>query len=101
MKEEQRIIMDETLQRELINYTFRRDANGNLNARECWKLWSGKSHDTDREILTRYGELVRRAIAGEFDRWMETPPGCLALMILLSSAGSGNYRNYYQTSKMS
>jgi hypothetical protein len=38
---------DEPLQRELIDYMFRRHANGQLDAMACLSLWFGKSHDTD------------------------------------------------------
>lgn len=64
---------DRPLQRELINYMFRRHANGQVDTMACLHLWFGKSHDTDNEIRKHYGALVPKAITGKLDHWMETP----------------------------
>jgi uncharacterized protein (DUF924 family) len=84
---------DRPIQQELIGYMFRRDANGQLDAMACLHLWFGKSHDTDNEIRKRFGNLVSQAIAGQLDYWMETPRGCLALMILLDQFPRNLYRH--------
>ena len=84
---------DEALQAELINYMFRRQANGQLDTMACLHLWFGKSHDTDNEIRKHYGDLVPKAIAGKLDHWMETPHGCLALMILVDQFPRNLYRH--------
>jgi uncharacterized protein (DUF924 family) len=84
------------LQQELIDYMFRRDETGKLDAEACLKLWFGKSHDTDNEIRKRYGSLVEQAIAGELDHWLETPYGCLALMILSDQFPRNIYRHTVQ-----
>lgn len=84
------------LQQELIDYMFRRDEIGKLDAEACLKLWFGKSHDTDNEIRKRYSHLVDQAISGELDDWMETPHGCLALMILTDQFPRNMYRHTVQ-----
>jgi uncharacterized protein (DUF924 family)/Ca2+-binding EF-hand superfamily protein len=84
---------DEQIQQDLTNFMFLRDAAGNLDAIACLSLWFGKSHDTDNEIRNRYGELVKQAIAGQLDHWMETPRGCLALMILVDQFPRNLYRH--------
>jgi len=84
---------DEQLQQDLTNFMFLRNAAGDLDAMACLSLWFGKSHDTDNEIRKRYGELVKQAIAGQLDHWMETPRGCLALMILVDQFPRNLYRH--------
>lgn len=87
---------NESVQQELIRYMFRRDANGQYDAMACLQLWFGKSHDTDNEIRHRFGDYVQRAIAGALDHWMETPHGCVALMILLDQFPRNLYRHTVQ-----
>ncbi len=84
---------DEQLQQDLINFMFLRDEAGNLDAMACFSLWFGKSQDTDNEIRKKYGDLVSSAIAGKLDYWMESPRGCLALMILLDQFPRNLYRH--------
>lgn len=86
-------INDRPIQQELIDYMFCRHANGQLDAMACLHLWFGKSHDTDNEIRKRFSNLVSQAIAGQLDHWMETPRGCLALMILLDQFPRNLYRH--------
>lgn len=81
------------LQQDLINFMFLRDDAGNLDAMKCLSLWFGKSQDTDNEIRKKYGDLVSDAIAGKLDHWMETPRGCIALMILLDQFPRNLYRH--------
>lgn len=57
--------MEEAFQNEVINFIFVRDANGNLNTRECLQLWFGKSNDTDIEIRERFGRYVATALGGQ------------------------------------
>jgi uncharacterized protein (DUF924 family) len=46
-------------------------------------LWWGKSEETDRTILERFGATLEQAAAGELNDWCETPRGTLALIIVL------------------
>lgn len=84
---------EQQLQQDLINYMFRCSETGALDAMACLQLWFGKSYDTDNEIRKRYGKWVSSAIAGKLDHWMETPRGCLALMILVEQFPRNLYRH--------
>lgn len=68
---------------EVIAYWFGPDADPATVAAAKSKLWWGKSEETDREILERFGPSLERAAAGELDAWCETPRGTLALIIVL------------------
>jgi uncharacterized protein (DUF924 family) len=46
-------------------------------------LWFSKSDATDREIASRFGELIERALRGELAAWAERPHGALAQIIVL------------------
>lgn len=85
--------MSQEVQQELIDYMFLRDDKGTIDAFACLELWFGKSHGTDNEIRSRYGNLVERAIDGQIDSWMETARGCLALMILVDQFPRNIYRH--------
>jgi uncharacterized protein (DUF924 family) len=85
--------MEEAFQNEIINFLFVRDANGNLNARECLQPWFGKSNDTNIEVRERFGCYVATALRGKLDHWRSTPQGCLALMILMDQFPRNIYRN--------
>lgn len=54
--------------------------------------WFGSDPERDREIGERFGELVRRASAGELDDWAQQPKGRLALIILLDQFRRNIYR---------
>jgi len=84
---------EQGLQEDLINFMFLSDDAGNLDAMKCLSLWFGKSQDTDNKIRKKYGDLVSDAIAGKLDHWMESPRGCLALMILLDQFPRNLYRH--------
>jgi uncharacterized protein (DUF924 family)/Ca2+-binding EF-hand superfamily protein len=84
---------EQQLQHQLIDYMFRRNSTGKLDAMGCLELWFGKSHKTDNQIRSCYGDLVHHAIAGRLDRWMDTPHGCLALMILVDQFPRNIYRH--------
>ena len=47
------------------------------------KHWFSSTPDLDNEIRNRYENLWERASAGELDEWINTPEGCLALVIIL------------------
>ncbi|MEG4230720.1 DUF924 family protein [Microcoleus sp. Pol11C3] len=87
------MVNHQEIQQDLINYMFRRDDAGKLDGMRCLTLWFGKSQDTDNQIRKQYGDLVSSAIAGKLDHWMETPRGCVALMILLDQFPRNLYRH--------
>ena len=67
--------------REVLDYWF--GAAGSPERGTIRELWFKKSEATDREIATRFGALVERALRGELAGWAETPSGALAQIILL------------------
>jgi uncharacterized protein (DUF924 family) len=85
--------MAEALQDELIQFMFLRDTAGALDLLKCLGLWFGKSNDTDIEIKTRFGDHVSKALDGGYDNWMQSPRGCLALMILVDQFPRNIYRH--------
>lgn len=45
--------------------------------------WFGEGATLDPVVRARFGEVHRKAVAGELDHWAETPLGRLALIIVL------------------
>ncbi len=77
----------------LISYMFPTDAVGRPDAFACAKLWFRKSGAIDRDIRTRFGQHVQRAVEGGYDAWLSSPRGCVALMILVDQFPRNIYRN--------
>ena len=57
------------------------------------RKWFQNSADFDREIQRRFGEALASASAGEFDDWLKTPRGSLAVVILLDQFSRNIYRD--------
>ena len=55
--------------------------------------WFEKNDDFDVEIRERFGSVYRRAYDGELGDWIETPQGCLALMIVLDQFPRNMFRD--------
>lgn len=47
------------------------------------KLWFSSTEEFDALLRERYLSLWQQACRGELEHWMESPGGCLALVILL------------------
>lgn len=59
----------------------------------CWGgHWASRVLDVDRLITHHFGELHRRAAAGELDGWQASPRGRLALVILLDQLSRNIHR---------
>jgi uncharacterized protein (DUF924 family) len=56
------------------------------------QLWFSASEDLDREIKSKFGQLVEAARAGSLDAWAQTPRGTLALIILIDQFSRNLYR---------
>ncbi len=54
--------------------------------------WFRKDGAFDREVTDRFGDLYRRAAAGELDAWREDAEGCLALVIVLDQFPRNMFR---------
>lgn len=85
--------MANALQNDIINFMFRRHADGQLDVMQCLQLWFGKSMETDIEIEQRFGAYVTAALNGAYADWNTTPRGCLAHMILVDQFPRNLYRN--------
>jgi uncharacterized protein (DUF924 family) len=57
------------------------------------KRWFERDAAFDTEIATRFGELVKRAGAGELEAWRDTPTGALALVIVLDQFSRNLHRD--------
>ena len=55
--------------------------------------WFGADQDLDREIESRFGDLVKQASDGGLDHWLDEPEGRLALIILIDQFRRNIYRN--------
>ncbi len=59
--------------------------------------WFRKDDAFDREVTDRFGDLYRRAAAGELDAWREEAEGCLALVIVLDQFPRNMFRGDART----
>ncbi len=59
--------------------------------------WFRKDDAFDREVTDRFGDLYRRAAAGELDAWREDAEGCLALVIVLDQFPRNMFRGDART----
>ena len=55
--------------------------------------WFERSDAFDQVIRDRFGEAVEVARADGFTDWHETPPGCLAVIILIDQLSRNIYRD--------
>ena len=56
-------------------------------------LWWSKNENVDRDIRSRFGDDLERAVAGEYKSWTATPEGQLALIILTDQFSRNIFRN--------
>jgi uncharacterized protein (DUF924 family) len=57
------------------------------------KQWFKRNAAFDDMLRTRFGALIDAGIAGELDAWQTTPPGALALVIVLDQFSRNCHRN--------
>jgi uncharacterized protein (DUF924 family) len=57
------------------------------------KLWFRRNAAFDDMLRTRFGALIDAGLAGELDAWQATPPGALALVIVLDQFSRNCYRH--------
>lgn len=57
------------------------------------KLWFARDQAFDAMLLERFGTLIDAAREGALDSWTATPPGALALIIVLDQFSRNCYRN--------
>ncbi len=61
------------------------------------KGWWMKNDAVDVQIQEKFGQLHAQACAGEFDDWLETPDGALALIIVLDQFSRNMFRSSPKT----
>ena len=59
--------------RELIDYWYSEDMSSH---------WFNSTEEIDRQLREKYQSLWQTARDGQLDHWMDSPQGCLALIIL-------------------
>ncbi len=57
------------------------------------KNWYRKDAGLDAQITGRFGDLHKRAAAGDLDTWEQTPDGALALLLLLDQFSRNMFRD--------
>jgi uncharacterized protein (DUF924 family) len=72
------------------------DRRANLQILRRLPMWAGnwgrRILDTDTGIRQRFEDELRRAAQGEYDDWASSPPGRLALVLLLDQFSRNMYR---------
>lgn len=58
-----------------------------------FKLWFGKSEETDQYLTENYTELLESAKRGELDAWKENAEGLVAFIVLLDQFSRNIYRD--------
>lgn len=71
------------MQKMLIEFWFGPLTGPEAFNRDRYDLWFQNGRAYDGTIRERFGDLWRRAEAGDLDDWAETPQGRLALILLL------------------
>ncbi len=59
---------------------------------EKTKLWYASDPDLDNQIRVRFGAELTAAETGQREAWKQTPPGCLALLVLYDQFSRNLYR---------
>lgn len=60
------------------------------------KFWFGKQPDFDAAIQQQFQEVYDQAAQGQLDDWLQTPEGCLALLIVLDQFSRNLFRDQPQ-----
>jgi len=76
--------------REVVDFWF-----GSVNGDEPQSpraQWFSKDVAFDDQIRSRFGPTIEAALAGELERWLETPEGALAYLLVLDQFTRNAYR---------
>ncbi|MDX1386747.1 MAG: DUF924 family protein [bacterium] len=76
--------------KEILAFWFGEDPEDPFQYQSRW--WK-KDPAFDQEIRKRFGDDLKRAVEGEFNSWMETAEGGLALVILLDQFSRNMFRD--------
>lgn len=78
--------------KEILDFWFGDFPDDSVPASEKQKEWWIKDESLDDHIRDNYGQYVIQASEGMLDKWLETPEGTLALIILLDQFPRNIYR---------
>lgn len=78
---------------EILNYWFGGIDDNALPPSQRTEIWFGAKKETDEEIRNKFGEDLKKALAGEYADWEQDPRGSLALIILLDQFSRHIYRD--------
>lgn len=67
----------------ILSYWFGQEYDGAAVLPKQYRLWFGKSDETDEELRRYFGGHLDAAAGGLYDSWTEEPLGIVALVILL------------------
>lgn len=77
----------------ILEYWFGDIATNPATLQQKSQLWWQKNPDVDAHLAKHHRDDVLRAAAGEYDDWLATPEGWLALIILLDQFSRNIFRN--------
>ena len=78
----ERFIM--TTQQDILDFWFKETPK---------EKWFVKDLEFDEVINCRFSEIYEMAASGELDEWLDTPEGCLALVIILDQFSRNKFRS--------
>lgn len=87
-----RVVGNDTAQEILLEWFGELDASG-LATAERRQRWWRKDEQFDSYLRDKYEPLVKRALAGELEVWLEQPQSTLALILLLDQITRNIYRD--------
>lgn len=77
---------------EILHFWFGRIEETVLPSQNRSRIWFNGGAEVDREIKTKFGEDLDKAILGEYQHWESSPRGALALIILLDQFSRNIHR---------
>ena len=83
----------------ILEFWFGKYSDDAEEAIRLFEIWFKPDPDYDNLIRDRFGKIVERAAAGEFNHWTETARGSLALILILDQMPRNIFRgNQYLNS---
>jgi uncharacterized protein (DUF924 family) len=77
----------------LLNFWFGRLGNADLPTSDRTDLWFGENETVKQQLIQQFQEEFNLARSNQLNAWLETPRGCLGLIILLDQFPRYIYRN--------
>jgi uncharacterized protein (DUF924 family) len=77
---------------EILSFWFGAGPDNGAEAARLFKIWFSVDPLYDAAIRDRFGAIIERAAAGEFDNWARTARGALALIVMLDQFPRNIYR---------